>query len=133
MVPQLGVQPPSTRAKKAEASLAKYKKKMESYADLRSKTVELEKQNQVLLARALEAEETCESIPSLERQLEQYKEAMTEAQIKASELGEALAEKAAEALRLRHDMGSLQQTHFALKDEADRLAIEQEIENVDFR
>ena len=107
---------------KLETKLAAYRQKIEAAGDLHSQIQSLDKKCSALMTRAEKAEKLAARVPSLSSKLEEYKRAVAEAEVKASELAVKNHTQKAMLAKLRSTVEEMREAGNLREEEALDLA-----------
>ncbi|CAM9770417.1 unnamed protein product, partial [Chrysoparadoxa australica] len=102
---------------KAEATVEKYKKRIEEMSGIADRLKEVEDQNASYLDQILELESEKKTIPLLKAKIEQYKDEKLEMERARFQAESAVAVKEAEVERLEAELSEVQKTRVLLEEE----------------
>ncbi len=119
------LQSKTLRLDKAEATIEKYKKKLEEAAGLRNHVQELEDKNAKYLDQVLELEDNLKNAGTYKVQIEEYKEKVTKAEREKFELSTSLEAKTEESKKFKAELSSEIASKKLLQDELNRARIDE--------
>lgn len=113
------LRPVVTEKAKAEATIKRYRSKLEALSDVSDQLKEVQLENSRLLESNVRLEEQVGTIPVMRQQLEEYKDNMVAAEVRVSELEARIAEGQEEAHHLMEQCGELRSAQAAGAYDAD--------------
>eukprot|EP00743_Colponemidia_sp_Colp-15_P003703 GILK01003995.1.p1 GENE.GILK01003995.1~~GILK01003995.1.p1 ORF type:complete len:836 (+),score=230.20 GILK01003995.1:93-2510(+) len=112
------------QASKTEATLAKYKKKLEEVGDVRKRMAELEEQNEKALQRNIEMENDLKQVLNLRQQVNSYKDAVADKEASLQELQVTLQLKEAEINSMQESLEQAENAKSFQEQQVDQLTRE---------